>query len=210
MASEANDGSAQDWRLQAELDIERPGGALGDLVARFRGPDITKDIEAGVPSDVVVTHDGRLLFAYAPSEATITSARRAIEGALEQDGIRASIRISHWDEDYDRWRQVDPPESPEEQRVEQAAAREDSAIETRTMVASTGRLVRAEFEQTMLAAASRLDLECKLAEHSHLLTTQVAFTVTGQKRKIDQFAQELRAEGRAMLRTDEWLVASPL
>lgn len=211
MASEAtNSSSGGDWRLQAELDVEQPSGPLHSLVGRFGGPDVVKDVESGVPHDVVVTHDGKLLFAYAPSEASLAAARRGIEETLKRDGIDASIRVSHWQDDDDRWMQVDPPLDAAEARAEEALERDDENVETRTMVASSGRWVRREFEETMLAAAAGLDLQCSIVEHPHLLTTQVAFTVTGPKRKIDEFAGDLRAEGWATVRGDDWLVADAL
>jgi len=211
VGAEANNSStSEDWRLQAELNVENPGGAVRGLVGRFRGPDVVKDVESEVPHDVVISHDGQMLFAYAPTQEMLASARSAIEEVLARDGVQARISVSHWDEQVDRWQQVDPPPSAHEERVQESARADDTTIETRTMVASSGRIVRSEFEQTMLAAASRLGLECKIVEHPHFLTTQIAFTVTGQRRKIEEFAQELRGEGVAMLRTDEWLVASPL
>jgi hypothetical protein len=58
--------------------------------------------------------------------------------------------------------------------------------------------------------AEKLDLQCTLAEHPHLLTTQVAFTVTGHKRKIDEFALGLKAEELATMRTERAVMMSPL
>lgn len=200
----------QDWRLTAELELRDSGGALRDLIARFRGPDLVEEIEPTVPHDVVITHDGRLLFAYAADETTVTAARSAIEGVLQRDQIKATVRISRWDDELAAWRQTDPPLSAEEARVEDAAERDAEAIETRTMVASSGRLIRAEFEQTMRDWADRLGLECAIVEHPHLLSTQVGFTVTGPKRKIDEFAKGLSAEEWATIRTQRQVMLSPL
>jgi hypothetical protein len=51
--------------------------------------------------------------------------------------------------------------------------------------------------------AERLGLECDIAEqHPHLLRTQVAFTVHGPKRKVDEFALGLRAQGWATVRAE--------
>jgi hypothetical protein len=200
----------QDWRLQAELDVGDPRGALHSLIGRLRGPDFVKEIEAAVPHDVVITHDGKLLFAYAASEAGLSAARSAIETVLSSDGIEASMRVSHWDGELDEWHQTDPPATAQEQLTEEAADRDAEAIETRTLVATSGKVVRTEFEQTMRGAADRLGLECEIVEHPHLLTTQVAFTVTGPRRKIDEFSQELIAEGWAYIRTDDAVMLSPL
>lgn len=202
--------SGQDWRLQAELDVKDARGALHGLIGRLRGPDVVKEVEATVPHDVVVTHDGKMLFAYAANESTLVAARGAIESVLQRDGIRATVRLSRWDDELDRWQQTDPPASDEERRTQDAADRDADAVETRTMVASSGKLVRAEFEQSMLAWAAKLGLQCEIIEHPHLLTTQVAFTVTGPKRRIDEFARGLNAEGWAAVRAETGVMLSPL
>jgi len=105
---------------------------------------------------------------------------------------------------------VDPPLSGEAKRAEEASERDAQRVESRTMVASTGRSIRAEVEQTMREWAEKLGLDCEVIEHPHLLTNQVAFTVTGPKRKIDEFAEGLRAEEVATMRTEREVMLSPL
>ncbi len=200
----------QDWRLQVTFDATDIRGVLQRLVGRLRGPDVVKEIEATVPNDVVITHDGRLLFAYTASQESLAAARRAIENLLRQDGIAASLRVSHWDGELDDWQQTDPPPSASQQLADEAAHRDADAIETHTMVATSGRGARAEFEQTMRSWADRLGLQCEVVEHPHLITTQIAFTVTGPKRKIEEFSQGLVAEGWAYVRTDNAVLLSPL
>ncbi|HEY4809963.1 MAG TPA: hypothetical protein VIH71_02795 [Solirubrobacteraceae bacterium] len=201
----------QDWRLSAELDVQDTAGSLHELIGRLRGSEeLVGAIEGVVPHDVVITQDGKLLFAYAAEEGTLTAVRGAIEDVLRREQIDATVRISHWDDRLDEWRQTDPPPSSEEAASEAVSEREAGAIETRTLVVSTGREIRAEFEQTMRNWAAKLDLECLLVEHGHLLTTQVCFTVTGPKRKIDEFADGLRAEERATIRTERVVMSSPL
>jgi hypothetical protein len=151
-----------------------------------------------------------MLFAYASSRAELEQARRAIEEILERDGIGARIVVGHWDEDLDEWRQVDPPPAGEEARREEAAERDADAVETRTLVASAGNLVRSSFEQSLLDWAGKLGIKCTIAEHPHLLTTQVLFTCTGPRRKIDEFARAVKAEGTATLRADGILMLNPL
>lgn len=205
-----SDSTEQNWRLEAELDVREPRRSLHELVGRFRGPDIVKEVEVSAPRDVVITHDGKLLFAYAANEATLKAARSAIESALRHDGINAAVRISHWDDELDDWRQTDPPATLQEKRVEDALDRNAKTRETRTLVASSGKLIRAEFEQTMRNWADKLGLECKIIEHPHLLTTQVGFTITGSRRKIDEFSQGLTAEELATIRTEKAVMLSPL
>ncbi len=117
--------------------------------------------------------------------------------------------VSHWDDGRDEWIQTDPRPAAGETRGE-GSARDQDAVETRTMVAVAGRSIRAEFEQTMLGWAERLGLTCEIVEHPHLLSTQVAFTVTGPKRRINEFAQGLSAEGASTMRTEREVMISPL
>jgi hypothetical protein len=200
----------QDWRMKAELDTDGRRSTLDHLLGRVRSPDVVKEVGEAVPHDVAITHDGHLLFAYSASKASLTTARRAIEAVLRGDGVQAKIYVSHWDERFDDWLQVEPPLTGEAERTEEAAERQAEKIETRTMVISSGKLIRAEVEQTMRDWAGKLGLECELIEHRHLLTTQVAFTVTGPRRKLDEFGEGLRAEELATMRTERAVMLSPL
>jgi hypothetical protein len=200
----------QDWRLKAELDAEDRRITLDHLLGRVRGPDVVEEVGEAVPHDVAITHDGNLLFAYAASRASLTTARRAIEAVLRSDGVKANVYVSHWDERFDEWLQVEPPLSGEAKHTEETTERDAEKVESRTMVASTGKLIRAEVEQTMREWAEKLGLKCEVIEHPHLLTEQVAFTVTGPKRKIDEFAEGLRAEELATMRTERAVMMSPL
>ena len=47
-------------------------------------------------------------------------------------------------------------------------------------------------------------------EHPHLLSTQVAFTVTGPRRKLDEFAEDLRREEILTVRAQSEVMLSPL
>ena len=211
MATEAPGSSTdEDWRLKAELDVADAGGTLHGVISRLRGPDVVKEVEATVPHDVVITHDGKLLFAYAASESALKSARSGIENVLRADDINASILVSHWDDDLDEWHQTDPPLSGEAKRIDDEARRDADLVESRTMVASSGKEIRAEFERTMVNWAQQLGLEYEVIEHPHMLTTQVAFTVTGPRRKIDEFAQGLKAEEIATMRAERSVMMSPL
>jgi hypothetical protein len=211
MATGAPDTTTeQDWRLKAELDAVDTRSALDRVLGRVHGPDVVKDLREAVGHDVVITHDGKLLFAYASSEAALKAARGAIENVLERDDIKASILVSHWDDDLDEWHQTDPPLSGEAKRIDDDARRDGNTVESRTLVASSGRGIRAEFEGSMVAWAQELGLEYEVIEHPHTLTSQVAFTVTGPKRKIDEFAQGLRAEEIATMRTERSVMLSPL
>jgi hypothetical protein len=204
------DSGDQDWRLKANLDVADAKQSLDHLLTHLRPSAVVEDVQASVGKDAVITHDGQLLFAYASTEAALKAARSAIEDALRRDGVTASVYVSHWDDEFDDWRQTDPPLSSEETQKQSAADRDAETIETRTLVASVGRMIRAEFEQSMLEWADKLGVECKLFEHPHLLTTQVGFTITGPKRKLDEFSQGLAAEERQTIRAERMVMASPL
>lgn len=199
------------WRLKARLSNGGGDGArLEGLLGHVRHRDVAAELGGELPHDVAVTHDGTCLFAYAASEASLSTARRAIELALQRAGTTAEISVSHWDTGLDEWLQTDPPLQGAALRAEEASEREQQRVESRTMIVSAGRLVRSQVERTMREWADRLDLRCEVIEHPHLLTTQVAFTVTGPRRKIEEFAQGLRAEELATFRTERAVMASPL
>jgi hypothetical protein len=200
----------QDWRLKAELHVAEHRGRLDRLVGSVHDPQVVRDAGKAVPHDVAITHDGKLLFAYAASEESMRAARGAIESVLAQDGVQASICVSHWDPDRNSWHQVDPPLDAQAQQSEAEAEHDADTVETRTMVASAGKLVRAEVEASMQAWAEKLGLKCEVVEHPHMLTTQVAFTVTGPRRRIDEFAAGLRAEEVATMRAESAVMISPL
>jgi hypothetical protein len=204
------DTSEESWRLQAELTGTEPEHALAGLIGRLRGPEVVRDSEHAVARDVLITHDGGMLFAYAFTRESLQQARGAIEGVLREHGYAATMRVSHWDGSVDQWLQVDPPLTGLTRAAQEQTLSDEKAVETRTLVASSGRSVRAEFEQIMTSAADRLGLECQILEHPHTLTEQVAFTVTGPRRKIDEFAADLRAEGVASMRTERAVMLSPL
>ncbi len=209
MAGDASNDS-EDWRLELELDVQDSRHSLGHLFGRVRGPDVVHDAQASVADDVVVTHDGKQLFAYAADAGALATARGAIEGVLHADGVAFSARVSRWDDDRDTWRQTDPPLTAEQQAGEEASERDAQEIVTRTLVAKSGKLVQAEFEQTMRDWAQKLGVECQIVEHPHLLSTQVAFTVKGPRRRVDEFSRGLNAEGWSYVRAEGGLMADPL
>ncbi len=200
----------EDWRLTARCTEGLTGGALDSLRDKVRGNGVLGDVEAAVAHNVVITHDGSKLFAYAVSAEALSAARGAIENALRQDDVTAEILVSHWDTQLDAWRQTDPPLIGEAAAKEQAAEHDAETLETSTVVASAGREVRASFESSLQTWAQQLGIVCTIVEHPHLLTTQVAFTVTGPRRKIEEFREGLRAETIATMRAERQVMISPL
>ena len=199
----------QDWRLEVGLGGAEDGHGLDRLLHRISGDgeQIETELRTAVSHDVVVTHDGRLLFAYASGPSALSAARHAIECVLQGEDQQPKIIVSHWNSDLDEWQRIDPPPDPGPSA--DPGRRDVSDITTRTLVTTAGKLVRDRLEQSMLARARELGVECSIVEHPHLLTTQVAFTVTGPRRKLTEFRAGLEAEGLATIRADS-LVLNPL
>ena len=193
----------QDWRLVAEL--EEPEDHHG-LLRRFRDEygKAADEARAGMGEDVAITHDGHRLFAYAGSEAALASAREGIAAACGHRGLAASYVVSHWDGDLDRWRQVDPPETAQQAERTRGQDLDGETLETQTVVCSAGGTVRASLEQGMREYADRLGLECEVVEHPHLLQTQVAFKLTGPRRRIAEFRSALEQDSWTSIRADSF------
>ena len=205
------DPDEKDWRLQVAPQLDDPKPALGELRKRLRGAtQAIASASASVADDVVITHDARRLFAYAASESALAAARVAIETALREQSLAAAISVSHWDEQLFDWRQTDPPLGASDEQARKSSDRAAMASETRTVVAKVGREIRSEFERSLQNSAAELGVECKLVEHPHLLSTQVAFTATGPHRKVEQFFAGLRAEERQTIRAERVVIESPL
>jgi hypothetical protein len=188
-----------DWRLEATLDKGADGEKLDRVIEAARNaPEDQRPSE-----DVVITHDGKKLFAYATGREQLDRARSTLETALAGEQLESTIVVSTWDEKLELWRQVEPAPSEDSEESFEAAEREADEQTTQTLVASVGRFVREEFEQIMVDAAGRLELAYKYVEHPHLLTTQVAFTVTGPRHAVAEFEREMRATARATVRAQE-------
>ena len=195
----------RDWRLTGEIPGLQGAGGLHGFVERIRDPTVLGELRAAVSDEVVVTHDGNRLFAYAAGRGTIEKARAAMESVLEKDGMQATLSLTHFSAQLDEW--VDPDDHTPAEREREAVA---LAPESRTLVALVGREIREEFEQSMRTWADRLGLRLEIVEHPHLLDSQVAFTVSGPARKVDEFAAGLAAEERRTIRTERTVMLSPL
>jgi hypothetical protein len=197
----SSDPDERDWRLSG--DLGGSAGALHGLVSRRREAHAVGDAREAVGPDVVVTHDGSRLFAYAASRQAIEDARSKLEAALARDGVETTLSLTTWSDEHDEWIDPDAPPPPPKPADAQP-------VETRTYVVTLGRWVREEFEQSLSSWATDLGITCKIVEHPHLLSSQVAFTVTGPSNKLDEFAAAMNAEERATIRTETVVMASPL
>ncbi len=66
----------------------------------------------------------------------------------------------------------------------------------RTFKVNAGKLVKDFYEQQIVATSQNLGLECEIAEHPHLLTTEIAFTVSGEEDALDAFETFALKEAR--------------
>ena len=201
----ASSSTEEDWRLDVEIDHSgERHETLERLLSTVRGApgEAVDDVRAAAGDDVSITHDGQVLFAYAATKPEIESARRAIDAALHRDGLTATIQASHWDRQIDAWRPIDGSATSAAEAVDGMTDAQARKVETQTIVCSAGRLVRGSVEQAMQRWSEEVGIECRIVEHPHLLTTQIAFTVTGPRHKLDEFRQGLKAEARATFRAD--------
>ena len=188
------------------VEFERAGDLEGLLVRVPRHVGgLERDVRDKLGPDVVLTHDGSRFFAYAASESALRRARVAIESACSEEQRTMSISMSHWDVALGVWHQTDPPLTEAEMAdLEPAVDRSlDTKPETRTVVCDAGRLIRSGFEGEMVSYAQGLGLSCVTVEHSHLLTTQIAFTLTGPTSTINEFASHLKSSALSTIRLSE-------
>ncbi len=201
----AGDPDERDWRLSGDLADGAGGGYLQGLLAGRHEAHAAGEAQQAVGHDVVVTHDGNRLFAYAASREAIEAARVKLQAALARDGIETVLALSTWSDEHNAW--IDPDVPPPPPSAAPAGA---EAPATRTYVVTLGRWVREEVEQSMSSWTAHLGVSCEIVEHPHLLSSQAAFTVTGPAEKLDEFAAALKAEERATIRTETAVMASPL
>jgi hypothetical protein len=201
----AGDPDERDWRLSADLGDGASGGRLQGLIAGRHEAHAADDAQQAVGRDVVVTHDGNRLFAYAASREAIEDARAKLQAALARDGLETVLALSTWSDAHNAW--IDPDVQPPRSTAGPAGA---GSPATRTYVVTLGRWVREEVEQSLSSWAAHLGVSCEIVEHPHLLSSQAAFTVTGPAEKLDEFAAALKAEERATIRTETAVMASPL
>jgi hypothetical protein len=194
----------QDWRLRADLaDPAAMHAKLRDAA------QLEAEVKPRVGDDVVLSYDDDTLFAYANTRGAIDRARRAIEGQLAADGSAASLQISHWDDAISEWHQVEPPLA--EQDFEREVKREhedfeasEARVETRTVAITSGRVVRNWFETTVADEARAAGVELSIVERPHLMTTQLAFTLTGPTAKVDEVIASLEQRAGQTTRLESY------
>ena len=191
----------EDWRLRIDFGAKHD---LDVLLARVRdlGAVSADAATSDTNGDGVFTHDGKTFFAYAGSKASLDRARAAIEQGMRATRATGGIVTSRWDQGISEWRQVDPPPTADA-GCEVARARSSADAdqpEACTTVCDIGKAIRKPFEEQASVFAQNLGLEYSIEEHPHLLSTQVAFTVSGSQKSVSAFVSYLKNEARTSAR----------
>jgi hypothetical protein len=183
----------QDWRLR--VDIDDPSA----LHERLRGArHFERELDPLIADDVVLSHDDDTVFAYAKTSASIEEVRRAVERQLAQDGLTAEAQVAHWDDASETW--LGPGEAPPQRATapaEGAGTSEppaDDPIITRTYAETSGKLVRNYFENVVAEEAKSRGVKLSIVEHPHLLTTQLAFTLTGPASAVKDVIDAIQSD----------------
>jgi hypothetical protein len=191
----------QDWRLR--VDIDDPSA----LHARLRGArHFERELDPLIADDVVLSFDDDTVFAYANTSASIEEVRRAVERQLAQDGLTADIHVAHWDDGSEVWLapgEAPPRADPAIHAGEDGAAPEPSAddpIVTRTYAETSGRIVRNYFENIVAGEAQSRGVKLSIVEHPHLLTTQLAFNLTGPSSAVDGVIAAIQSDANNVTR----------
>ena len=189
----------QDWRLR--VDIDDPSA----LHERLRGArHFERELEPLIADDVVLSHDDDTVFAYANTSASIEEVRRVVQRQLAEDGLTAEARVAHWDDGSATW--LAPGDAPPNQATsprEGAASPEppvDDPIVTRTYAETSGKLVRHYFENVVAGEAESRGVKLSIVEHPHLLTTQLAFNLTGPSSAVKAVIDAIQTDAGTVTR----------
>jgi hypothetical protein len=105
-----------DWRLRIELPEEERAGAFLHRIGIDLGSEARELARELEEQRLAATHNGHVVFVYAPSRLQADQARRVVEAELKEEEIEpVRIVLEHWLADEDRWDDEAPgPDSDEE------------------------------------------------------------------------------------------------
>jgi hypothetical protein len=116
--------SAEDWRVEVELDDEQHGYSLGE---RLRALDLDDEARKRLGSRVIVTRDGSKVFLYTNTEEEAHEAARVVRELVSAEGLTADTRTTRWHPVEEAWEDASLPLP----RTEAERAREQEEREQR-------------------------------------------------------------------------------
>jgi hypothetical protein len=182
--------SAEDWRIQVDLDDEKHGYSLSE---RLRALDLDDEARARVGRRVVVSRDGSQLFLYAATAEQAQEAERIVRELLTEDDLTAEISTSRWHPVEQAWKDPSIPlPSTDEQIAEEQARYEDAEELDAEREGSWDWHVRAELPHR----SDAVDLADRLRDEGHAIHRRwryVTIDVPTEERATE-FAKRLRDE----------------
>jgi len=92
--------SADEWRVEIDLDDEQHGYGLGE---RFRSHDLDDEARKRLGRRAIVSRDGPRVFLYTGTEAQAREAERIARELVAADELTADIDVTRWDAEAEEW-----------------------------------------------------------------------------------------------------------
>jgi hypothetical protein len=97
---------AEDWRVRVAMEGE---GHMPWSPDRLASRELAGDVGDELGDRVAVSRDGGELFLYADSEAAARAAEQVVRADLDEHGWKATVELTRWHDDADRWEPADAP-----------------------------------------------------------------------------------------------------
>jgi hypothetical protein len=98
--------SADEWRVEVELDDEPEGMPLGE---RIRSIPLDDEARERLGDRVIVSRDGPHLFLYAATEDAAREAERVLRDLLDAHELTARVAVTRWHPDEEEWEDASIP-----------------------------------------------------------------------------------------------------
>ena len=92
--------SADEWRVEIDLDDEQHGYSLGE---RFRSHDLDDEARKRLGRRAIVSRDGPRVFLYTGTEVQAREAERIARELVAADELTADIDVTRWDAETEEW-----------------------------------------------------------------------------------------------------------
>jgi hypothetical protein len=97
---------ADDWRVKVVMEGE---GHMPWSPDRLASRELAGDVGDELGDRVAVSRDGGELFLYADGEAAARAAEQVVRADLAEHGWQATVELTRWHDDADRWEPADAP-----------------------------------------------------------------------------------------------------